>query len=161
MVNNEKHNNQVSEQTYNKSSKRSWTVTILAFLLTIQGLGMLALASYHLTLVNLSLVITPGELLTEFPVAMTGLAFYGLGLLGLLASLGFFRLWPFAWVLAITQQGLNLTVAISLYFQNKPFYIFPMMLYSILMVIYLHYSDIIATFRTRPVTEEWGGIDEE
>jgi hypothetical protein len=161
MVNSDNQNTKVRKFTNKRPKTRSWPVTILALLLAIQGIAMFILATYHITLVDLGMVLTLMDFLSEDPLVMRGIAYYGLGALGLFASLGFFRLWPLAWMLGIVQQGLTLTMALILYFQNKPVYIYPMMVYGILMVIYLNYSDVTNSFMTRPITEEWGGIDEE
>jgi hypothetical protein len=151
----------VARKNNNGRNKRSWPVTILALLLAFQGFAILFLAIYQLALMDLSLLLKPMVLFEEYSLTVERVAFWGLGMLGLIACIGFLRIWSFAWILAIAQQGFILTLAIILYFQERPIYIYPLMAFSIFMVIYLHYSDVMATFRTRPITEEWGGIDEQ
>ncbi|MFU8772958.1 MAG: hypothetical protein ACNA8H_11130 [Anaerolineales bacterium] len=161
-MNKSKNHTQKKQQNNNSSgNRRSWPVTVLALLLAVQGIAMFILAIFNLFEIDRFLVFTPRDFFGDYPLAVKGVAFIGLSLLSLIACVGFFRLWSVAWMLAMTQQGLSLTLTIFLYFQDKPVYIYPIMVFCILIVIYLHYSDVITTFRTQPITEEWGGIDEE
>jgi hypothetical protein len=150
-------------QKVNESNgiKRSLPVTILGLLLVLQGIAMAFLAIYHLTLIDISILIAPLNIFEEFPYNLKGLAFLGLSLLGLVAGIGFLRMWTIAWMLAISFQGFSLALSFIIYFDNKPIYVYPVMAYCIFMVIYLHYSEVMSAFRTQPITEEWGGIDEE
>jgi len=161
MVNSEDQSVKENNKFCIKPKRRSWPVTVLALLLAIQGIALLGLAAYHITLADFSLVLSPFDLILEHPNEFMGISYGVLGALGIFASISFFHLWKFAWILAILQQFIILAVAIALYFQGKPFFIFPMMIYGIMMVIYLNYSDVINSFQTRSITEEWGGIDEE
>jgi hypothetical protein len=141
--------------------RRTWPVTILGLLLVIQGIAFAFLAIYHLTLIDISILIAPLNLFEEFPYNLKWLALLGLSLLGMVAGIGFLRMWSIAWMLAIAFQGFSLALSLILYFDDKPIYVYPVMAYCIFMVIYLHYSEVMSTFRTQPITEEWGGIDEE
>lgn len=75
--------------------------------------------------------------------------FGGLAVLAVVAAVGFWRLWPIGWSLAMLVQGFNLTVALILYFTSRPFYTYTLMLFTVLLVIYLYHSDIQNTFQTR------------
>lgn len=161
MVNSEDKSVYENNRFFIKPKRRSWPVTILALFLAIQGIALFGLATYHINLADFSLVLSPFDLIFEHPNEFMGISYGALGALGLFASISFLNLWKFAWILAILQQFITLAVAIALYFQGKPFFIFPMMIYGIMMVIYLNYSDVINSFQTRPMTDEWGGIDEE
>lgn len=70
-----------------------------------------------------------------------------LGLLALLAAMGLFRRRSASWVLAMAIQGIYLLIALALYFTTKPKYVGLMMLYGVLMVLYLNYSEVANTFR--------------
>jgi hypothetical protein len=140
---------------------RTWPVTLLALLLVMQALAMFIIAAYYISLVEFDFTPTPQDLTVDLPLTLNASAFIGLGVLGLLAGIGFFRLWRTAWFLAISLQGLSLLFAIIKYFQYKPVYGYIIMVFCIFMVIYLNYSDVLATFRTEPSVKEWGGIDEE
>ena len=82
----------------------------------------------------------------------TGTVFMPLSVLALVAAFGFLGLWRHAWTLASLLQGLTLLIALLLYLDRKPWYIYVLMLYSIVMVLYLHDGDVRHPFRTQPVT---------
>jgi small-conductance mechanosensitive channel len=75
-----------------------------------------------------------------------------LGLVALLAGVGFFSLRPGAWVMAMLVQGLVLLVALAFYFlfQARNLLLYGMMAYSVMMVIYLNYAEVPAVFRVQP-----------
>jgi hypothetical protein len=83
-----------------------------------------------------------------------GFVFLPLGLLALLAGIGFLRLWRTAWLMAMLLQGLSLVTALVLYFNHKPVYVYVLMVYSILIVVYLNYSEVYATFQPASILEE-------
>jgi len=47
----------------------------------------------------------------------------------------------------VLAQGLNLALALLLYFGGRPAFVYPMMLYGVFMVLYLHQADVQAAFR--------------
>jgi hypothetical protein len=53
-------------------------------------------------------------------------------------------MWRIAWLMAMLVQGLSLLTALVLYFNQKPGYVYVIMLYSIFMVIYLNYFEFYA-----------------
>ena len=71
-----------------------------------------------------------------------------LTVLALWAAVGFFRLWSFAWDLAMFIQGAALLTSLILYFVNKPIHINFLMLTGIFMVLYLNYADMRSFFNT-------------
>jgi len=84
----------------------------------------------------------------------TGTVFMPLSVLALVAAFGFLGLWRHAWTLASLLQGLTLLIALLLYLDSKPWYIYVLMLYSIVMVLYLHDGDVRHPFRTQPVAPD-------
>jgi hypothetical protein len=128
---------------------RPRTVTILGFSLILQGLGLICLAGIHIYRSDVVSSFSWHEIVKNIPVILKSTGFFALGFLGLLASIGFFRLWKYAWLSAMLLQGLCMTLALDLYFIEKPFYVYILMIYCILMVIYLNYSEIILAFRTK------------
>jgi hypothetical protein len=84
------------------------------------------------------------------------MAFGSLGLLALVAGLGFLWLWQTGWPTAMLVQGMGLLVSLGLYLRSNPPYIFGLMSYCILMVIYLHHPDVQQAFQTKKLQEsEW------
>ena len=133
----------------NSFPHRPRTVTLLGFFLTLQGLGLICLAGVHLYKTEIISAFSWHEIVKNIPVILKSTGFFALGFLGLLASIGFFRLWKYAWLSAMLLQGLCMILALDLYFTEKPFYVYILMIYCIVMVIYLNYSEIILAFRTK------------
>jgi hypothetical protein len=76
-----------------------------------------------------------------------GSLFALLAALALASALGFLRMARGAWLLAVLVQGINLALALALYFGQRPAYVYAMMVYSVFMVLYLHQADVQAAFR--------------
>ncbi|MBN1937505.1 MAG: hypothetical protein JW934_22800 [Anaerolineae bacterium] len=143
-------------------------VRIVALLLVIQAAGLLGLglvhtvASYALPWLNAEQV---GQWLAAAPVDLTGvwarlleigktsarltILFVPLGLLAFLTALGFCRRRLFGWTAAMTVQSIQLLCALILYFTSKPAYVSLLMLYGVLMVVYLNYSEVANAFGPR------------
>ena len=77
-----------------------------------------------------------------------------LTVLALWAAIGFFRLWVFAWDLAMFIQGGALLTSLILYFVNKPLHINFLMVTGIFMVLYLNYADMRSFFESLRSNEE-------
>jgi hypothetical protein len=127
---------------------RSGPVTVLGLLLLLQAVGLFDLGLFFFTRglgLRRSLIV---EMLITEPInaLAMGIIFIPLALLALLAALGFFRLWRAAWMMAMLTQGLSLLTALLLYFNQRPGYVYVIMLYSIFLVIYLHTAEISTTF---------------
>jgi hypothetical protein len=130
-------------------------VTILSLLLLLQAAGLIFLNLFFYLNLDLQTGPTWQTVLHE-PVETLTLqgAFIFLALLALLAAIGFYRLWVSAWFLAMLLQGLGLLTTLSLYFSQKPDHVYGMMLYSILMVIALNYSEVYLAFQPPATLEE-------
>lgn len=156
-----KNRRNLSERRGNaRAQRRSVPVTILTLLLLLQAIGLFLLGSTHLSQVDLAWRLTPQALLVDVPLALRGFAFSMLGLLAIIAATGFFRVWSYAWFYAMLLQGLSLLMALTIHFQERPAYVYPIMLFGIFMVLYLNYSEVLSTFRTEESIKDWGGIDE-
>ncbi|MCI0397436.1 MAG: hypothetical protein L0322_21215, partial [Chloroflexi bacterium] len=70
-----------------------------------------------------------------------------------MAGLGFLGLWRTGWPNAMLVQGLSLLLTLILYFREGPVYIYGLMLYSILMVVYLHHPEVQEAFKTKLAVE--------
>ncbi|MCK6624239.1 MAG: hypothetical protein L6R45_03565 [Anaerolineae bacterium] len=127
---------------------RSGPVMVLGLLLLLQAVGLFDLGLFFFTRglgLRRSLIV---EMLITEPInaLAMGIIFIPLALLALLAALGFFRLWRAAWIMAMLTQGLSLLTALLLYFNQRPSYVYVIMLYSIFLVIYLHTAEVSTTF---------------
>ena len=63
-------------------------------------------------------------------------------------AFGFFLLRPLGWLAAMMMQGLILAICLNQYLQTEKFFIYPMMLYAILMVLYLNAFHVRVIFLT-------------
>lgn len=139
------------------TKSRPWFVTALAVLLLIQGFLLVNLGSFKLyqtfqptrfdladMFFNVSTTSTAG--LTSIPLAF----------LAVLAAAGLFRLWPIAWINAMSVQGMVLLVLLLFHFSGNisgaPDYL--TMAYSVLIVLYLNYGPVRRTFRPTYLVEE-------
>jgi hypothetical protein len=127
--------------------RRPWPVTANALLLLLESLGFGLMAVWFLGPLGMRWPFTP-DLWTEHRGEV--LLGFGCGLLGVLAlasAIGFLRVARGAWLLAVLVQGLNLALALVLYFESRPAFVYGMMVYGIVMVLYLHQVDVQAAFR--------------
>ncbi|MDX1663866.1 MAG: hypothetical protein R3272_08740 [Candidatus Promineifilaceae bacterium] len=127
---------------------RPWPVRFLTFMLAIQGavmavIGLLSVdlsAGWHALLVDSSYFQ----------------ALPPLGVLALIAAIGFYSLRPGAWVMAMLVEGLTLLFTLIVYFRYRPdnVLLYGIMVYAIAMVVYLNYAEVPAIFRVQPGTGE-------
>ncbi len=146
-------------------SRRSRRVVILGSLLIVETLVLALSGLLHLLTANE--ILGPPEGLVLFfqrlisPDGLVhipfGIVFVPLAFLSLFATVGFFRLWPLAWVTAMAVQGLSLLMTLILYFEDRPNYIYVIMVYCIFLVAYLQHREVKRMFRPRdlPVMEKW------
>jgi hypothetical protein len=149
-----------SEGSIRRPAKRTGLITVLGLLLLIQGLGFFFIGGLHTIIIEIDWQLNHQDYLINIPLGLRGGAFIGLGVLALLASVGFLRMWYSAWPNAVMVQGLSLLLALMLYFYEKPFYIYTIMFYDVVMVIYLNYSEVTAALLSERQIKDWGGIDE-
>lgn len=88
--------------------------------------------------------------MTETTFVSIGLLFIVLSTMAILAAISFLRTEQNAWTAAMLVQGLNLLMALLLYFRGKPWYVYVMMLYSVPIVLYLNYHEVRVVFQSRP-----------
>jgi hypothetical protein len=70
-------------------------------------------------------------------------------LMMLLAGLSFLLLKRRGWLLAAIAQGLSLGASLWIYTELNPNYIYPIMIYCIVMVMYLNSHDVRVVFHSR------------
>ncbi|HSM54732.1 MAG TPA: hypothetical protein VK879_01140 [Candidatus Sulfomarinibacteraceae bacterium] len=131
---------------HEEHSERAWLIRALTLLLVVQGAGMIVLGTLNVDeLGSIVAVLREDYFYATLPV---------LGVLALLAALGFFTLRPGAWVIAILVQALSLLSSLIYYFDRRPqsFVLYSLMVYSIVMVLYLNYANVPSAFRAQPGT---------
>lgn len=143
---------------------RSWPVRANALLLVLQAVGLGGIGVYNVYQVDwqqvqqqLEAEATLSQKLTEaveqavIVVLMLGIP----AVLALLAAFGFLFLFRIGWLLAMIVQSLTLLACLLLYAEweeilyKEPVFIYPVMLYCIVMVLYLNSSDVRAAFHVR------------
>lgn len=148
-----------AEQTPRRT-RRNWPVLVLGLLLLFQGLGLFFIGGLYAAIIEFDWVFTAEDYLINIPLGLRGGIFIAIGILAVLAAIGFFRLWPAAWLNAVMVQGTSLLIALFLYFHEKPFYLYLIMIFSIFMVVYLNYSEVKEAFRSPQLAPEWNELDE-
>jgi hypothetical protein len=128
------------------SPLRPRSVNLLGILLMGQALGLTGLA-------YASLKIADNQEIQIHDI-VTAAGFLSIAILALLSALGILGLRQRAWTMAVATQGINLAFALILYFRERPFYIYEVLLIGIFMVIYLHYTEIQALFRPVPTPHD-------
>jgi hypothetical protein len=139
--------------------RRPWPIKALSWLLLLQAAMFGLIAAFHTQALRFDLRLTQEEYLANLPFGLRGLVFLALALLCLSAAAGFFRLWPAAWFNAVFAQGLSLLMALYLYFHERPFYCYAIMIYGIWMVVYLNYTEVRAVFHSEREAKDWGGME--
>jgi hypothetical protein len=122
-------------------------------LLLLQAIGLGGYSGYSITRLDWSFLTQEAEIIQD---AMTpgyieaislGAMFIPLALLALVAAVGFVFLFRIGWLLGSIAQGLILLACLNLYFQYKPVFVYPIMVYSIIMVLYLNSFEVRIAFQ--------------
>lgn len=135
-------------------------VQLPSMLLFIQAVLLIYLGGLNFSWMSATAGASPSLYSINLTFGLRSVAFWGLALVGLLTSIGFLQVKPLAWVSAVVLEGLCLLLMLNLYFQSKPAYAYPGLLYSLIMVFYLHYSAIREVFQRKQIAKLWGGIDD-
>lgn len=150
---------------------RSWPVRANGLLLVLQATGLGAIGAYYVYQVDWQQVqqqaeaeetLSPETIETIEHVAIVVFTLGFPAILAILAALGFLFLLRLGWLLAMTVQALTLLSCLLIYSEWepvsdwKPFFIYPVMLYCIVMVLYLNSSDVRAAFHVRQRTGSRG-----
>jgi hypothetical protein len=128
------------------TDEHSWPIYVIAALLLLQSLVTLGVSIQSLSDAPFFLLddfLSPDEteaLLLTLPLA-------ALGVLGLLAAIGFvFRL-GFGWLLGMLVQGAILLYCLERYFLGpRPVFIYPAMFLSVILVLYMNSSGVRRAF---------------
>jgi hypothetical protein len=145
--------------TVERPGVRPWTVRALGLLLLLQAIAYVALSFYLLlrldwseeAISRLDYAPTPQQtdaLTVSFVLIPSAIVV-------IVSAVGFFFLHRVGWLLAMTMQGATLLGCLALYFESKPWAIFPAMLFCIIMAFYLNSSDVRITFDQRTTGREY------
>ncbi len=132
--------------------RRPWTVTANALLLLLEAAGFMGASGLFLGPLGTHWLVTPRDWGPSWDASRAavaaGLVFGLLAVLALAAAVGLLRLSHGAWLTAVMLQGVELLIALVLYFGRRPAYAYVMMLYGVFMVLYLHQAEVQAAFRS-------------
>jgi hypothetical protein len=135
---------------------RTRLVTIVAILLAVETAGLLTLALMQWLKGDVvERVSIPGIGPSPFIIIFSLLA-----VMTLIATAGFFRLWPAAWITAVSVQGISLMLTLVLYVTEKPAYVYWIMIYCMMLVAYLNHSEVRSVFQARLSGNKSGESDE-
>ena len=71
-------------------------------------------------------------------------------ILTLLAAMSFLVLRRRGWLLAAISQGVTVAVCLWLYSQYQPNYVYPIMVFGVIVILYLNVHDVRAAFQEAP-----------
>ena len=144
---------------------RSWPVRANGLLLVLQAAGLGGIGAYNVYRVDwqevqqqveFEAILSPDLTETVEQAIVIALILGPLAVLAVLAALGFFLLFRMGWLLAMIVQALTLLACLLLYTEweailyREPVFIYPVMLYCIVMTLYLNSSDVRAAFHVKP-----------
>ena len=124
---------------------------LTGLLLVLQAAGLAGLVAYEL--LDLSLLAQNGDVSANLQRSMGDISavfFVPSAALGLLAALSLMIVAHRGWLLAAISQGLCLAVCLWLYSaENTPAYVYPVMLTSIVIILYLNSRTVRSLFHSR------------
>lgn len=149
-----------------EAGRRPRPVTILAWLLLLEALGLVTMGIYHFLILSfgprlLSQLMKDQSMDLErfirelfasaaaeqlLSTLIESLVLFLLTALALIAAIGFFRHWRNSWLLAMFIQGAAMGLALIIYYLKHPIHIYVIMVYSLMMVLYLLVDDVQAYF---------------
>jgi hypothetical protein len=134
---------------------RSWPVRVASLLLLLQAGGLVTIHFLNLRRLDWTFIdLDTGAMVSAIPdanVAALSFAFLFVpsAVLAVLAAIGTLFLWRTGWLLAMLTQGLTLLVCLLSYFHERPAIIYPIMLYTVLMVLNLNSFEVRAAVHNR------------
>lgn len=115
-----------------------WSIRANVRLLALQGLGFLFLAFFTAP--------PPPIPAHRFDELWLPALFIIFSLLSIMAALGLMRLRPLAWDVAMLVEGAALLLALALYVGARPFYVYPIMLVCVIVVLNLNQPELRRAF---------------
>ena len=122
-------------------------VLVVGLLLVLEAAGLAGVVVYELSRVDWRR-LDPESPSGQVVGAATSLLFAPSAVLAALAALGFLFLSRRGWILAALSQGASLAICLWLYSGSAPLYVYPVMVYCILMVLYLNSHDVRVVFHS-------------
>lgn len=140
-------------------------VRVIGLLLILQVVGLVAIGAYQIIEVDWGQIdwieindwdqLGAGSAVQQAGEAVVFVVFFlPPALLLLLAGLSLLLLKRRGWLLAAVAQGLSLGICLFFYSQTQPGFVYPIMVYCILMILYLNSRDVRVVFHSRLVSEE-------
>jgi len=151
--------NQVNKQQVRAPRTIRWPARVIGLLLFLQACMLSAISIYFASQINWAHEWEDIMLsITTIDIIMWVATIVPLVFLLVLTSIGFLLYRRFAWLFAMTIQGLILMRCLFIYFatdshlQRSP-WIHLVMVYSIILVLYLNTTDIRLAFTAQPIDE--------
>ncbi len=140
---------------------RPWPVRVSVLLLVLEGAGLCVLGLANSAWLSWARFGPVAGLQPQATVALfiTGI-FTPVGLVALLAALGMLWRVRVSWLLAMLVQASSLLTSLQLYFTAKPGFIFPIMVCSIVTVLYLNSYEVRVVFQAEALAATVEGLDE-
>lgn len=143
-----------------------WPIRAISLLLVLQAGGLVFVLNWLLNSVDWeaeAVEIMPSFYAIE--VALLAIIFTPITLLLVLVALFFSLRRQWAWLTAVSVQGIILFTCLWIHFQTDFFlrsanWLYAGMLYSVIMVLYLNTTDVRLAFRTfAPPNKRWSNPD--
>lgn len=123
-------------------------IRVVGLLLILQVAGLAGFGAYEAAQVNWRQV-DPAAPTPEAMEAATFVVLYAPpAVLALIAAAGFLFMTRRGWLLAAIAQGLSLGASLWLYSERQPYFVYPIMVYCILMILYLNSHDVRVVFHS-------------
>jgi len=142
---------QLSPSLVQPAQESYFWVRLIGLFLLFQGGGLLAVSVYLIRSLNGEIPHNQGLFLpTEIEALWGSRLFVPLAILTFFTAINFLLLRPMGWLLAMLIQSLTLLSTLILYFQWQSDFVYPIMLYCIIMVLYLNSSYVRHCFDNKP-----------
>ncbi|MEJ7818956.1 MAG: hypothetical protein WKF44_01500 [Rubrobacteraceae bacterium] len=129
-------------------------VRAIGLLLVLQVVGLIALGVFEFSQVDWRHMRPEWNPPREVAEALATVLFAPPAVLALLAAFGFLVLDRRGWLLAALSQGLSLAICLWLYSEWRVGFVYPVMVYCILMILYLNSHDVRMVFGARRPAEQ-------
>jgi len=130
----------------NKATYR--TVKVIGVLLILEVIGLVVIGVFEFSQIHWRGLELESQHHEAAEVAVYTL-FVPSGILTLMSGLSFLVMRRRGWLLAAIAQGLSLAVSLWLYSWFQPGYVYPIIVYCILMILYLNSHDVRVVFLSR------------
>ncbi|MEZ4859998.1 MAG: hypothetical protein R3C14_01765 [Caldilineaceae bacterium] len=137
-----------------------WPLRIIGLLLLIQASSVLALSLFFSRQIDWQRELADSILsIAALDIIAWDIVVAPLIILLIITAIGFFFQRAFAWLFAMTLQGVMLLGCLSIYFLTNSYlrnshFIYLTMVYCIMMVLYLNSSDVRIAFQVKKRTRE-------